>query len=373
MKKIVSLILALTMVLCLCACGTKPSTPAPAPVEPSTQPAEAPDASKAPETPPADPAVTWPNGDITILIPSQAGSKTDLGARIIADWIAEKTGVNVQCVNNDAGAGSVLAKELMGAEPDGQTLMYLAGANINAFYKGNWDFNIAEEGAITPIFASTQPNPDGGCLILTQADKPFSTLDELIAYAEEHPGELTAACASGSVMELKMRSLFNHVGLSENVRYVSSSFSDAVVGLLGGNIDLIIGEEGAAYPYIQEGSAKAIISCRTNDFNPADWYTGDALEIIAPIPSLTDVLGEEAAQKVVIPMRCFYAGPAGMDPELVKTIADCVNAIAEDDGEYMERIKGLGGTSYFPVWESEFISEYLPEIDAKIAAINGVG
>lgn len=371
MKKITSLILAIAFILCLCACGGNTSSTT-APDTSTTQPSGSSGTTDTAETP-EEPTVSWPNGDITILIPSQAGSNTDLGVRIIADWIAEQTGVNVQCVNNDAGAGSVLAKQLMEAEPDGQTLMYLGGSNINAYYKGNWDFNIAEEGTVTPIAASTQPNPDCGCLIMTQTDQPFNTLEELIAYAEEHPGELTAACASGSVMELKMRSLFNYVGLSENVRYVSSSFSDAVVGLLGGNIDLIIGEEGAAYPYIQDGSAKAIISCRTNDFDPADWYTGDALEIIAPIPSLTDVLGEEAAQEVVIAMRCFIAGPAGMDPELVKVIADCINAIAEDEGAFQERIKGLGGTTHFPVWSPEFISEYLPEIDAKIAAINGVG
>ena len=365
MKKALTLLLALSLLLCLAACGGEK---APNPTQAPATEAPASDAPAA-ETPAGTgEAVQWPTGDITVLIPNQVGTNTDIGARIICDYLAKVTGVNVTYENNDAGAGSVLAGKLRDAKPDGQTLMFLGGANINAYYKGNWDFNIAKEG-ITPICGSTQPNPDCGCLIMTQADKPFDDLAGLIAYAEEHPGELTAACASGSVMELKMRSLFNHVGLSENIRYVSSSFSDAIVGLLGGNVDLVIGEESVASSYLADGSAKALISCRTNVFDPADYYSEDLLRYIAPIPSLTDVLGEDEANDTVIAMRSFIAGPEGMSDELVKVIADTINGIADDTGEFAERIVGLGGTSNYYTWTPEELSEWLTATDAKIAEI----
>ena len=87
------------------------------------------------------------------------------------------------------------------------------------------------------------------------------------------------------------------------------------------------------------------------------------------MPSLTDELGDEAANDVVIPMRSFIAGPAGMDDELVQVISDTINSIAEDTGDYAERIAALGGTSSYYTWSPDELQQWLSDTDVKIEAV----
>lgn len=340
MKKLTAILLALVLVFSVCACGEKK-------VEEKQE------------------AAKWPTGKITYLIPNQVGSQTDIGCRIILDYIQATTGMEVIYENNDAGGGAVLSKTLKDAAPDGLTLMSLNSASILNYYKGNWDYNIADNN-VTPICGHTQRETLAGSWIMTQPTKPYKTFTELVDYVNAHPGEVSAAAAAGSNMELKFRQALTVAGIVDKVRWVSTSFSDAVVGLIGGNIDLVIGAEGDSYPYVQDGSAIPLITCTIDSYDPSGVFTGADLEYVKTIPTLTDVFGDKD-KDALFENRTFIAGPAGMDPALVKEIADCINGIL-NNAEFMERVHGLKGTDFY-TWTPEELSAYLKDADAKTAAM----
>lgn len=398
MKKILALVMALAMILSLAACGNSssgseaapaaaassaakeeaaPAAAASSAVKEEAAPAAAASSAAEEEAAPAEAegaatseaADAWPAGNIKVLLPCDVGTRTDTGARIVCDWLAEQTGVEVIYTNDAAGGGAVLGQELIKAEPDGLTLFWASGANIGAYYQGNWDFNLV--GNCTPICGATQPPSGSGCIIMTQADAPYSTIDELVVYVNEHPGEVTAACQAGSVMDYKMKSLFNYVGIGDKVRYVSGAFNDAIVNVLGGNVNVIIGEAGSSYGYIEDGSCKGIINCVAPDFDPATAYNDDQLKIITAIPTLADVYGADTAKDINIEMRQVVVGPPDMDPALVEKIANAINGIADDTGEYAERIEGVGAPTAFFTWPADELQEYFVDLDAKLAEIAG--
>jgi len=342
MKKFTAIILALALVFCMCACGKK-------------------------EEAEVKEEIKWPTGKITYLIPNQVGSQTDIGCRIILDYIAAATGVEVVYENNDAGGGAVLSRTLKDAAPDGLTLMSLNSASILNYYKGNWDYNIADNN-VSPICGHTQRETLAGSWIMTQPNKPYKTFEELVEYVNAHPGEVSAAAAAGSNMELKFRQCLITAGINDKVRWVSTSFSDAVVGLLGNNIDLIIGAEGDSYPYVKEGQALPLITCTVDSYDPSGVFQGADLEYVKTIPTLTDVFGDKA-EDALFENRTFIAGPAGMDPALVQQIADVINGIL-DSPEFMERVHGLKGTDFY-TWTPEELNAYLKDADAKTAKIMG--
>lgn len=368
MKKFLSLLVVLILAVGLCACGNTGASSTP-----STTPA--PSASSAGQTPAAtqdaaaqsnEPEVTWPNGDVTLYVPSQVGSATDVNARTIADWIAEQTGVTVVCENDDVGGGANLADKLSKAAPDGQTLMFVGMANITSYYAGTWKLNPADPANFSIVCGTIQPDPDSGCIILTQPDQPYSNWEELVAYIKAHPGEVTVASVSSSVMDIKLRALFNYTGLSDQVRYVSTSRADSTAGLLGGNINLVIMDEATASGYIIDGSAKGIVNCRVNeDFSV---YEGDINKVISAVQTLTDILGDKADQAMV-PNRTMIVGPAGIPDELVKKIASIVDPIVDGSDEWQQRLVANGGTSYYRTWTPQEIRDEWARLDPVVAEI----
>ena len=83
MKRIAAACLALMLCFSLVACGSSDNTQ-------TTATAGSDSAAPAPAT-----DTSWPEKDITIVVPFNAGGDTDFHARLLAQYAAEKLGVNV--------------------------------------------------------------------------------------------------------------------------------------------------------------------------------------------------------------------------------------------------------------------------------------
>ena len=383
MKKIIALILALTLALCLCACGSS-KTEAPAATEaPKAEEApktEAPktEAPKAEEPKAEEPApeVKWPNGELTIYSGYQVGSLTDVNLHTIADWITKETGETVKIESNDTAGGATLALKLTKAKPDGQTIMAIGMNCISNFYNGTWEVNPSDSSKFKIVAGSIQPYPDSGCIILTQADSPYSSWQELAKYAEEHPGEVTVASIAGKVMDIKMKAIFNGTGVAKNIRWAPTKSAEATAALLGGQINCVMLDETTAVQYLQDGSCKAIINCRADeDFS---YYTAEQQEtivsVIKDIDTLADVFGADAA-KYMVPNRSMFVAPADTPDEICAAIAKVIDKIDEEPAgsEFYDRCRVNGGTSKYYTWPGDEIMAEWGRLDPVIKEIVEMG
>ena len=387
MKKIIALVLALTLALALCACGSSkteapaateapkaeaPKTEAPKTEAPKT---EAPK-TEAPKAEEPKPEVKWPNGELTIYSGYQVGSLTDVNLHTIADWITKETGETVKIESNDTAGGATLALKLTKAKPDGQTIMAIGMNCISNFYNGTWEVNPADASKFKIVAGSIQPYPDSGCIILTQADSPYSTWDELAKYAEEHPGEVTVASIAGKVMDIKMKAIFNGTGVAKNIRWAPTKSAEATAALLGGNINCVMLDETTAVQYLQDGSCKALINCRADE----DWsvYTKEQqdtiVSVIKDVPTLADVFGADAA-KYMVPNRSMFVAPADTPDEICAAIAKVIDKIDEEPAgsEFYERCRVNGGTSKYYTWPGDEIMAEWGRLDPVIKEIVEMG
>lgn len=380
MKKIIALILALTLALCLCACGGSkteaPKTDAPKADAPKADApkTETPKTEEPKKDEPAAPAeVKWPNGDLTIYSGYQVGSLTDVNLHTIADWITQETGATVKIESNDTAGGATLALKLTKAKPDGQTMMAIGMNCISNYYNGTWEVNPADSSLFKIVAGNIQPFPDSGCMILTQADSPYSTWDELAKYAEEHPGEVTVASIAGKVMDIKMKAIFNGTGVAKNIRWAPTKSAEATAALLGGNINCVMLDETTAEQYLSDGSCKALINCRADE----DWSTyGDnpVVDKIKDVPTLVDVFGADAA-KYMVPNRSMFVVPADTPDDICAAIAKIIDAIDDvpADNEFYERCRVNGGTSKYYTWPGDEVMAEWARLDPIIEEIVKMG
>ena len=71
----------------------------------------------------ADTADDFPNRTINYVVPAAAGGSSDAIARIVEEYGSEYIGGDLVVENRDGAAGTLAVAEVMGAEPDGHTLV----------------------------------------------------------------------------------------------------------------------------------------------------------------------------------------------------------------------------------------------------------
>src|SRR4051812_8965029 len=77
------------------------------------------------------PAQDYPNRPIKVVVPFPAGGPTDGMARIISDRLSTVLGQSIVIENRGGGAGgSIGAKVVAGAEPDGYTILLTPGGSL---------------------------------------------------------------------------------------------------------------------------------------------------------------------------------------------------------------------------------------------------
>ncbi len=225
MKKFLAMILALSMVFALCACGTAaPAAPAAtaAPAEPAAPAEEAAE--------PAAPAVDFPTKQFTIICPYAAGGASDVICRLYAEALQEKTGLSV-IVENRTGAGGVVGFQAgLDAAHDGYTITYVPFEITTVNAMGYTDITPADFtflGKVMQIPAT----------IVVPATSEFETLDDLLAYAKEHPGELTIGNAgAGSSYHQGALKLEKAAGVTFNHIAFTEGAAPCAAALLGGSI-----------------------------------------------------------------------------------------------------------------------------------------
>jgi tripartite-type tricarboxylate transporter receptor subunit TctC len=135
-------------------------------------------------------AQEYPVKPIRVVVGFAAGGPTDVIARIIAQDMTAMFGQTV-VVDNRTGANSLIATELVAnAPPDGYTLLFASlSHNVNAILLPKVQYGPLK--SFAPIsLAAVLP-----LLLVTKADAPFDSVQELIKRAKAKPGEVTYGSA----------------------------------------------------------------------------------------------------------------------------------------------------------------------------------
>jgi tripartite-type tricarboxylate transporter receptor subunit TctC len=273
-------------------------------------------------------AQDYPSRTIKIIAPVAAGTVADLVPRLIAEHLAARWGTGIVVENRPGGATNIGTEAAARAEPDGYTLL-AAPATPLVVNESLYPKLAFEPAAFVPVTVlADQPN-----VLVARPDLPLSNAKDLIAYAKDHPGQLSfGSSGTGTVQHLGMEQLKTMTGI-EIVHVPYRGLAPAVSDLVAGHIDLMLDNLGSSAPHIRNGSLKGIAvgSQRRNPLLPemptmsetvpgfvsTTWFA-----IVAPPGTpvaIADKLFAAIAEVLKLPevrsrLRDLYAEPIGDTP-----------------------------------------------------------
>ena len=133
-------------------------------------------------------AGSFPEKDLTLVVPWAAGGGTDTLARTLAKNAKQYFGVYLNVVNRVGGTGAVGMNSVAISKPDGYTIgvitFHLSAYRLMGLAELSYrDFD---------LIALLNRSPAG---ISVRADSPFKTLKDLVEYAKANPGVVTVGHA----------------------------------------------------------------------------------------------------------------------------------------------------------------------------------
>lgn len=306
MKKLIALLLALVLTFALAACGTTATTPATA--ENTAEPAAETNTAE-------DEAVAaYPERDVLLVVPFNPGGDTDTTARGLATPLTNYFGETIATTNITGTMGFVATSHVYNSAPDGYTLLWQnSDMMINSLLdrlEDDWD----------KMFKLVALACDGEtCCWVVREDAPYKTMEELVAYAKEHPGEVSIGMEHGSFEHILCLEIAEQLGVEFS--YVAAGGGSArVASLNSGEIDINVGAYGANAEFIKAGKFRPLCIMASEQHEDINADCG------IEIPTLVEETGVDISFYKMFLCFAPIDTPDGIVEKMGEAIAKCVDS-----------------------------------------------
>ena len=254
----------------------------------------------------------WPSKPVTVVVPFPPGP-LDVVARLMAPKLSAVLGQPV-VIDHRAGAnGTIGSGAVARMAPDGYTILAgTVGTHVTSVHlTKNLPYDPLKD--FTPIVAAVEPVT---CLVVNSA-VPVNSVQELIAYARQRPGELSYGTSGiGSVFHL-LGELFNQTAGVKITQVPYRGVGPAMQDVVAGHIPMVLTSVSTALPNLPGGRIKILAVLEPTRY-----------------PRLPDTPSiSESLPAFVKPSSWFgYLGPPGMPPDIVARLnGEIMKGLAADD------------------------------------------
>jgi len=198
-------------------------------------------------------APAYPAKPIRLIVPFPPGAGTDTVARFVAQRLGEALGTTIVVDNRTGAGGAIGAAEAAKADPDGYTLLFVAGpfTTVAAASKTPGYDPVKQFVAVAPIAA-------GPLAFVVNVSVPAATMKEFLALAKQKPGTLNYGSAgTGSINHLALELLKARTG-TDIVHIPYKGIAPATLDLLSGEIQAITASIPATLPQLAQNKVKVL-------------------------------------------------------------------------------------------------------------------
>jgi tripartite-type tricarboxylate transporter receptor subunit TctC len=207
---------------------------------------------------PASAQSGWPNKPVRIVVPFAPGGTTDILARALAPELSKAFGQQF-VVENRAGAGGNIGADVVAkSAPDGYTLLMgtVGTHGINKSLYSKMPYDPQRDFAPITLVAGV-PN-----VMVMNAEKAnargINTVQDFIRHAKANPGKLNMASSGNGTSIHLAGELFKSMAGVYMTHFPYSGSGPALLGLLGGDMDVMFDNLPSSMPHIKAGKLKAL-------------------------------------------------------------------------------------------------------------------
>ncbi len=266
-------------------------------------------------------AAGYPDKPIRWIVPYPPGGTTDILARLVGQFLADRIGQQF-VIENRAGAGNNIGTEAaIRSAPDGYTLLFVNpahGINTSLYKKLPFDFirDVAPVAGITRVPNVMEVNPD----------VPAKTVAEFIAYAKANPGKVNMASSGNGTSVHLSGEMFMALSGAKMTHVPYKGSAPALIDMLSGQCQVMFDNLPSSIEHLKAGKLRPL-AVTTDVRSPA----------LPNVPTVADtVKGYEASAWFGI------GAPKGTPPEIIAQLNKAMNDSLSDP-KLVARLADLGG------------------------------
>lgn len=253
----------------------------------------------------------WPSKPVTLLVPFPPGGSTDLISRTVGAKLQEKLGGSFVTENRPGAGGTLGAAQAKRAAPDGSTILvsslgpFVIGPHLvkDPGYDPTRDFDYI-------TVAVQAPN-----VLVVNANSPFKSVQEVVAYQKANPERMTYASAGNGTSDHLTAELFWQETGTKATHVPYKGGAPAIVDLLGGQVDASFSNINTCLTHVQSGKLRALA------------VTGPRRSPLLPdVPTMAEL----GFKGVTVTSWQAFAAPKGLPAEIRDKLRDAIVASLND-------------------------------------------
>jgi tripartite-type tricarboxylate transporter receptor subunit TctC len=199
-------------------------------------------------------AQDWPPPTVRIIVPFSTGATPDVVARMLADYLRDKSGQTFIVENRPGGSGNTGTDAVARAAPDGATIGISIGGPlaINTLLFSSLPYDPRKDLALITMLV-TQPS-----LLAVNASLGAASVRDLVGLLKRNPGKYSfGSIGTGSLSQLAMEAIALKSGTQlVHVPYASSP--QAMTALMRNDVQMVCLPAISVVPQAGSGAVKIL-------------------------------------------------------------------------------------------------------------------
>ncbi|HEX7124382.1 MAG TPA: tripartite tricarboxylate transporter substrate binding protein [Thermodesulfobacteriota bacterium] len=300
-------------------------------------------------TPLASAQEKYPSKPIVLVTHSSPGAGGDIFLRQLGKHLEPILGQPIVVENVRGGASAKAVSYVATSKPDGYTLYGSTPTMLQTPLLTTTQHSYKDLKPVANVFLDPM-------VLYVKADSPYKSLKDAVEDARRNPGKKKwGAATPGSVEHM----LVHNMAKTAKIKVTPVTFEgggDLLVAVLGGAVDLGIGEPGELVSQVEGKQVRVLASFTDQPLPGADYPTAK----------------QQGFDIVVVKFRGLL-GPKGMPDQAVRTIENAVKKALESPEykRYIEQVKliptFMNSEDYQKFLDdmNRQLTEYLQEIGVK--------
>jgi tripartite-type tricarboxylate transporter receptor subunit TctC len=290
-------------------------------------------------------AQSFPSQPVKLIVPWPPGGSSDVVLRALADATTKHLGQPITIENKAGATGTIGAATVAGVKPDGYVITQMPVSVYRLPFMSKVNFDPLRD--FTYIIHLTGYTFG----VAVREDSPWKTFPELLTWAKANPGKLSYGSPGvGSSLHLTMEEIAEKSGI-ELLHVPFRGAADSMQALLGGQI-MAIADSTSWAPLVEAGKFRLLVT-----------WGAERTKRFPQVPTL-----KELGYGIVSTSPFGLAGPANMDPKVVKALHDAFKKGMEEKSyldvlERYDQIPAYMDAAAYTAWVKEYVPEQKRFID----------